>query len=78
VSIHVEVRVGPFGEGHDFIDWYARAMEAGLQSRVLDEVLFERRIHADNMGVGGKDEQTRSYLRTLKSMLDRRRQTGDS
>jgi glycosyltransferase involved in cell wall biosynthesis len=66
-------RVGKFGDGHDFVDWYARAMEAGLRQTVLDEVLYQRRIHENNMGVTGKSEQTRSYLTTLKSMLDRRR-----
>ncbi|MFM8291518.1 MAG: glycosyltransferase family A protein [Planctomycetia bacterium] len=66
-------RVGPFGAGHDFLDWYARAMEAGLRHAVLDEVLFQRRIHEHNMGRTGKADQTRSYLVTLKAMLDRRR-----
>jgi glycosyltransferase involved in cell wall biosynthesis len=71
-------RVGPFGAGHDFLDWYARAMEAGLRHAVLDEVLFQRRIHENNMGVTGKGDQTRSYLLTLKAMLDRRRAAGGS
>lgn len=66
-------RVGPFGDGHDFLDWYARAMEAGLRHAVLDDVLFQRRIHENNMGMTGKADQTRSYLVTLKAMLDRRR-----
>lgn len=66
-------RVGGFMEGHDFLDWYARAMEAGLKQRVLDDVLYQRRIHDQNLGVTGKQEQTRSYLATLKTMLERRR-----
>jgi len=70
-------RVGPFGGGHDFLDWYARAMEAGLRYSVLDEVLFQRRIHENNMGVKHKGDQTRGYLHTLKSMLDRRRKAAD-
>lgn len=69
-------RVGDFGSGHDFLDWYARAMEAGLRYVVLDEILFQRRIHENNMGATGKDAQTRSYLLTLKAMLDRRRAAG--
>ena len=70
-------RVGPFGAGHDFLDWYARAMEAGLRYSVLDDVLFQRRIHDNNMGVRDKSGQTRSYLLTLKAMLDRRRKAAD-
>lgn len=71
-------RVGNFMEGHDFLDWYARAMEAGLKRIVLGEALYQRRIHDKNLGVTGKDEQTRSYLTTLKAMLDRRRSTPES
>lgn len=71
--MHAVRRVGPFGAGHDFLDWYARAMEAGLRYTVLDEVLFQRRIHENNMGMTAKADQTRSYLVTLKAMLDRRR-----
>lgn len=70
-------RVGPFGGGHDFLDWYARAMEAGLRYTVMGEVLFQRRIHESNTGVKDKSGQTRSYLHTLKSMLDRRRSAID-
>lgn len=68
-------RVGNFGTGHDFMDWYARAMEAGLRHSVLRDVLFQRRIHENNMGVTGKSDQTKSYFTTLKAMLDRRRAT---
>ncbi|MEZ0388009.1 MAG: glycosyltransferase family 2 protein [Verrucomicrobium sp.] len=66
-------RAGKFGDGHDFLDWYARAMEAGLRHKVLPEVIYQRRIHENNLGVTGKSEQTKSYLTTLKAMLDRRR-----
>jgi len=40
-------------------------------------VLFQRRIHENNMGVKHKGDQTRGYLHTLKSMLDRRRKAAD-
>ena len=66
-------KAGEFGGGHDFIDWYARAMEAGARTLTLPEVLFERRIHDHNMGVSDKAGQTKGYLLTLKTMLDRRR-----
>lgn len=66
-------RVGGFMAGHDFLDWYARAMETGLKQYVLDDILYQRRIHDQNLGVTGKQEQTKSYLATLRTMLERRR-----
>ena len=66
-------KAGEFGGGHDFIDWYARAMEAGARTLTLPEVLFERRIHEHSMGMSDKAGQTKGYLLTLKAMLDRRR-----
>jgi len=68
-----EFRIG------EFLDWYARASDAGLASVMLDDVLLRRRIHADNMGVRDRDKRG-DYLRVFKASLDRRRQKtpGDS
>jgi len=38
-------------EGGDFIDWYLRAIEKGLKSVLLDEIVSHRRIHGNNMGI---------------------------
>jgi glycosyltransferase involved in cell wall biosynthesis len=69
-------RVGVFstdcGVG-EFIDWYARATDAGLEGIVLPESLFERRIHDANQGVTKRDSYNAEYLRILKKTLDRRR-----
>lgn len=69
-------RVGLFatdcGVG-EFIDWYARAMDAGLEGLALPETLFERRIHDANQGVTKRDSYNSQYLRILKKTLDRRR-----
>jgi glycosyltransferase involved in cell wall biosynthesis len=68
-------RVGEFNEQQrigNFIDWYARAMEAGLRELMLTDVVMRRRLHENNMGrkqEGGRVE----YVRLLKSALDRRR-----
>ena len=62
-----EFRVG------EFLDWYARANDAGLVSVMLKDVLLKRRIHADNMGVRDRDKRG-DYLRVFKASLDRRRQ----
>ena len=56
----------------EFIDWYARAMDLGLQSFVLPKVVMKRRLHADNMGIRERDSRT-DYVRILKESLDRRR-----
>jgi glycosyltransferase involved in cell wall biosynthesis len=56
----------------EFIDWYARAVEMGLSSLMLTEIVLLRRIHDDNMG---RREQAskKDYSRVLKAALDRRR-----
>jgi glycosyltransferase involved in cell wall biosynthesis len=67
-------RVGTFGDWRlgEFVDWYARAVDAGLRSLMLPDVLLLRRVHDDNTGVRRRDER-REYARVLKSVLDRRR-----
>jgi hypothetical protein len=40
---------------------------------MINEVLYERRIHDSNMGIINKDSQREQYLATLKASLDRRR-----
>lgn len=68
-------RVGPFETAWqlgEFVDWYARAKELGLQSMVLPEVVLRRRLHKSNMGVRLRDSRT-DYARILKASLDRRR-----
>jgi glycosyltransferase involved in cell wall biosynthesis len=69
------VRVGPFSEDVRVgvtVDWYARAMEAGLRSTVLPEVVLERRLHLTNNGLRERDSR-QQYLHVLKASLDRRR-----
>lgn len=69
-------RVGVYSTdagSHGFLDWHARADEAGLRSLVSPEVVFERRIHGANHGLLHRDEQRRGYFNSLKAALDRRR-----
>lgn len=45
-------RVGPFDERWkvgEFVDWSARAEEAGLRSADVDEVVLRRRLHTSHM-----------------------------
>jgi hypothetical protein len=69
-------RVGPFDTAvtvGEFVDWYARAREAGCRERVLPETLLLRRIHGGNIGVRERDAR-QDYVRVLKAALDRRRE----
>lgn len=68
-------RVGPFSESVRVgvtVDWYARAVEAGLRSLMLPDVVLERRLHLDNNGLRERDSRSQ-YLHVLKASLDRRR-----
>lgn len=56
----------------EFIDWYARATEKGLKSRMLPEVLLKRRLHTTNMGIRERNARA-DYVRIAKAALDRRR-----
>lgn len=57
------LRVGRFEVGSaDFIDWFARACEAGLKFRIDPEIVFERRIHDANDGC----DATRNARATMR------------
>jgi hypothetical protein len=56
----------------EFIDWYARAMEAGYRSRLEPEVWLRRRIHGANLTARERNAG-RDYLRVVKAALDRRK-----
>ncbi len=68
-----QIEFSPTDEAHDFIDWYARAVEAGMQFEILPEVVFERRLHFSNYGITHRSDQRKRYLNTLKARLDRQR-----
>ena len=55
------------------VDWYARAMEQGLQKLVLPDIVLERRIHSANNGIRERDSRSQ-YVQVLKASMDRRRQ----
>ncbi len=56
----------------EFIDWYIKATEIGLKSFIFPEVVMERRIHENNMGIREHDSRG-DYVRILKASLDRKR-----
>jgi glycosyltransferase involved in cell wall biosynthesis len=66
-------RVGDFETGPDvgeFIDWFARAEDAGLAHLMLPDVVMERRVHAANMT---RTEEARAgYARVVRNVAARR------
>jgi len=66
-------RVGPIETGlaaGEFISWYARAVDAGLRTRMLPDLVYERRVHGNNTATAGTHDD---YLRVVKATMDRRR-----
>ena len=69
-------KVGLFDEKFatgSFNDWYMRAGVAGLQSVMLPDVFYMRRIHDANHGIVNRDKSL-DYVRALKAHLDRQRE----
>jgi len=68
-------RVGPFETqwkiGQD-VSWIMRARECGLRMVMLPDVVYMRRLHANNSGIIRR-EHFGDRLRIIKAMLDRRR-----
>ncbi len=56
----------------EFIDWYARAIDLGLRSLCLPDLLLWRRIHTTNTGLLQSAARS-DYAKVLKAALDRRR-----
>ena len=56
----------------EFIDWYLRAVEQGLKSFLLPDVVLMRRIHDANMGIRERTSRI-DYVKIVKASLDRRR-----
>jgi glycosyltransferase involved in cell wall biosynthesis len=68
-------RVGGFDESFrigSVIDWYSRALAAGLRIALLPEVVYERRIHGRNTGLVRRDARD-DYLAVVQMALSRRR-----
>jgi glycosyltransferase involved in cell wall biosynthesis len=68
-------RVGAFPEQYhvgEFVEWYGRALDAGLAVEMLPTTLAWRRLHANNTTRLRRDQRG-DYAHALKSMLDRRR-----
>ncbi len=70
--------VGPFSETlrlGSTVDWCARAIDLGLRTEMLSDILMERRLHTSNLGLRRSDSR-HHYLEVVKSSLERRRTLG--
>ena len=70
-------QIGRFDETlkmSEFIDWYARARDLGLQMKVLPEILMRRRRHLTHTSLAQKSHAS-ELAAVLKRSLDRRRQS---
>ena len=68
-------RVGPFRVDlrvGEFVDWWMRGLEAGLDAASHDAVVLERRLHETNTGRREKAAVT-DYLKVVRQALARRR-----
>jgi glycosyltransferase involved in cell wall biosynthesis len=55
----------------EVVEWYARAIDAGLAMRMLDAVVLRRRLHDANLGRRERESRT-DYVRALRMVLARR------
>jgi glycosyltransferase involved in cell wall biosynthesis len=67
------LKAGPFTDVRlgEFIEWYARAVDAGLRFDTVQQVVLRRRIHAASTTATARDRS--AYLRAMQSIIARRR-----
>ncbi len=74
-------RIGPFDttlKHRDAMEWLSRAVDAGAVMETLPDVLVFRRIHRDNLSWRRGDDDRDELLRSVKTILDRRRGTSEA
>ena len=67
-GLFTDVRLG------EFIEWYARAVDAGLRFETAQQVILRRRVHGANTTIKAPDRT--AYLRAVQSIIARRRAEG--
>lgn len=76
VRRHLFTTVGPFNADvrfGDSMEWVLRAMERGVVSELLPDVLLRHRMHGDNLSQAEASGSRDEFLRILKASLDRKR-----
>ncbi len=74
-------KIGPFDAAlmyRDAMEWFSRAVDAGAVMETLPDVLVFRRIHRDNLSWRRGDDDRDELLRSVKTILDRRRGTSEA
>lgn len=56
----------------DFLSWYLRALEKGLEVHTVNDIVMRRRIHSTNHS-RLKPDMRIQYVRAIKESLDRKR-----
>lgn len=56
----------------EFIDWFARANDRGLNNVMIPQIIYFRRLHTSNLTISKRDSYV-DYARIIKASLDRRR-----
>lgn len=56
----------------EFVDWFMRAEEMGIQQRIIPDIVYRRRIHLTNQGIL-KKEYLKDYTTVLRAALKRRK-----
>jgi glycosyltransferase involved in cell wall biosynthesis len=67
-------RIGPLNEAFavgEFMDWYGRARDAGVEVIMLEEVVSRRRVHLGNHSTTSLRQK--SYAPVLRALMQRRR-----
>jgi glycosyltransferase involved in cell wall biosynthesis len=70
------IKVGFFDQdlkAGEMIEWYTRAINAGMRSHTTEQVLMCRRIHENNSGIRNRDNRS-EYLKIVKEMIKKGRQ----
>ncbi len=69
------LKVGMFNEKlevGEYIDWFGRARDMGLNYHLSDAIVLKRRIHNNNMGVYLRNKN-KDYTTVLRAALERKR-----
>ena len=56
----------------EFIDWFIKAKELGLEYGIVPGVFLLRRIHATNTGITERPSRT-DYVKIIKEAMDRKK-----
>lgn len=71
-------KIGLFNEDlilADTVDFFARAKDANLSIKIIDDIVLKRRIHTSNVGLRHRDKRF-DYTKVLMASIKRKRESG--